>query len=490
MLSGEKMTTELSDEVRIGESPTRRSGVDVWTALAAAVAATFVVGATRPLADPDVWWHVRTGDLILGHGIPRTEPWAYTALGRHWTPTSWLSDVIFAAVHTGLGWRGLILLKVALGTLLLVSLARLLFRDASARLAAPVFILVALTLSPFIAERPQLISLCLVVWLTSRVRNAMLGGGLTWWFVPVTYLWANLHGMWILAPLCLLLVAVCLAADHRPGWHAGSRKAVVLAVITVAASALTPAGPRLTVAALAVRRAAAADVSEWQPTNLLNHFSIFLLILFLLWVLAVARTPSPAPRSELIWMGALFVFMLTAARNVAPVAILVSPFVLIALERAYGPVLARSPSEPRLPRAVAWVVPALCAAIAATLIGTRPPLVDGLPSTIVAELKARPDQVRVLNSYVIGGYLTGEGAPQISVAIDGRTENYDPGFVHRYFLATNQMVGWRHLLSELHPDVAVIGKDSQLATELERQGWKVTTVDGDFVLLDRPGART
>jgi hypothetical protein len=132
----------------------------------------------------------------------------------------------------------------------------------------------------------------------------------------------------------------------------------------------------------------------------------------------------------------------------------------------------------------------LCAAIAATLIGTRPPLVEGLPTTIVAELKARPDQVRVLNSYVIGGYLTGEGAPQISVAIDGRTENYDPDFVHRYFLATNQMVGWRDLLAELHPDVAVIGKDSQLATELERQGWKVTTVDGDFVLLDRPGAGT
>jgi hypothetical protein len=223
---------------------------------------------------------------------------------------------------------------------------------------------------------------------------------------------------------------------------------------------------------------------------LLSHFSIFLLVLFLLWVLAVAQTPSPAPRSEVIWMGALFVFMLTAARNVAPVAILVSPFVLLALERAYGPLLARSPAEPHLPRVVVWIIPAACAAIAVALITLRPPLVAGLPDEIVAELQARPHQVRVLNSYVIGGYLTGEGAPHISVAIDGRTENYDPDYVHRYFLATNQMVGWRSLLSDLHPDVAVIGKDSQLATELERQGWKVTTVDGDFVLLDRPKAKT
>jgi hypothetical protein len=479
------MTTKLSDELQIGVS-TRRPRVDAWAALAAAVGATLLVGAARPLADPDVWWHVRTGELIVRHGIPHVEPWAFTAVGRRWTPTAWFSDVTFAEIHSVFGWRGLIALKVILGALLLVSLFELLLRHASARLAAPVFILVAITLSSFIAERPQLISLCFVVWLASRVRTVHLGGTVSWWIVPITYVWANFHGMWILSPLCLLCAAAGVAVDRRADWRAVSGRATGVALVTLIASLATPVGPPLAISALAVRRAAAADVSEWQPTNLLNHYSVFFLALMFVWVHAVARSRISAPRSEVLWMGVLFVFALAAARNVAPAAILASPFVVLALERAYGPELAKSAPAPEIPRPVLWIGAASALVAAVILIAIRPPLVAGLPSHIVAELQARPGQVRVLNSYVVGGYLTGAGAPHISVAIDGRTENYDPDFVHRYFLATNQTVGWRRLVADLRPNVVVVGKESQLATELRHVGWRTTIVDGDFALLDPP----
>jgi hypothetical protein len=227
-------------------------------------------------------------------------------------------------------------------------------------------------------------------------------------------------------------------------------------------------------------------VSEWQPTNLLDHYSVFFLLLMFVWVHAVARSRISAPRSEVLWMGAVFVFALVAARNVAPAAILASPFVVLALERAYGPELATSAQAPQVPRPVLWLVPTVALVAAAILIAIRPPLVAGLPSAIVTDLQSRPGQVRVLNSYVVGGYLTGAGAPHISVAIDGRTENYDPAFVHRYFLATNQTVGWRTLMADLRPDVVVVGTDSQLATELRHVGWRTTIVDGDFTLLDPP----
>jgi hypothetical protein len=206
----------------------------------------------------------------------------------------------------------------------------------------------------------------------------------------------------------------------------------------------------------------------------------------LIWASAAARAGTPTPRSEIVWVGALLIFALTAARNVAPVAILISPFVLLALERHLGRRLAQAAEAPQLPRLTLWAIGAGAAVIALLLVAARPPLVSGLPTKIVSNLMARPGPVRVLDSYGVGGYLTGAGAPHISVAIDGRTDNYDPAFVHRYFLAMGRMVGWRSLIADLDPDVAVIGRHSQLTSELQRLGWRVTLTDGNFALLEPP----
>jgi hypothetical protein len=480
------MTTALNDTRKETVDPPARRQIDVWALLAGAVATTFVLAASKPLQDPDIWWHVRTGELILRHGVPHKEPWAFTAMGRSWTPTSWLSDAALAAIHDVFGWRGIIILKTLLGAILLFALFRMLFATTTkTRIAAPVFILVAVTLSPFIAERPQLISLCLVVWLAHTVRDGLLGKLPSWWVVPVTYAWANIHGMWILSPICLLLVALGAALDRRPDWRRLSGRSASVALAALVVASLTPAGPRLVFSSIMIHRAA-GDVSEWQRTNLLDHYSVFLLALMLVWVVAVARSGIPTPPSEILWMGAMFVFALVAARNIAPVAILVSPFVVSAVDRTFGARIARAAPPPALPRSTGWLVVSAGFLALVTLVAQRPPVVAGLPTAIVANLMERPGPVRVLNSYVVGGYLTGAGAPHISVAIDGRTENYDPKFVHRYFMATTRMVGWRSLLADLKPQVAVIGKNSQLAEELRREGWTVKLTDGDFALLEPP----
>jgi hypothetical protein len=444
------------------------------------------VSAARPVADPDVFWHVRTGQLILDEGIPRVEPWAFTAIGREWVPTAWLSDLAMALAHAGIGWRGLILFKLVLTAILLTGLARLLLDSGPARLAVPILVLATFSLGPFLTERPQLVSLCLTVALVHVCRGLLLDGQISWWVVGVGYLWANLHGMWVLMPTALCLVALGIAMDHRPGWRAPAARSLLIAALTIISSALTPVGPRLPLAPFAVHRAA-SDVSEWLPTNLLDPFSMFFLAMFLVWVASAALSSVPAPPSEVLWMLGILVFSVAAARNVAPATILGAPFVVSALTRAYQPRLARIAPAPRVPTWIPVSLVAVACVSATALTAVRPPLVEGLPSRVVAELRDRQVTMRVLNSYSIGGYLTGMGAPQISVAIDGRTENYDPEYVHRYFDATTRMVGWRELVGALDPDVAVIGRRSQLSYELQRLGWRPTMTDGDYVLLDRPG---
>src|SRR5512137_2497119 len=57
----------------------------------------------RPIADPDFWWHLRTGQLIVQtHTIPRTDPFSFTKAGGPWITHEWLSEVfIFGLFHMG-----------------------------------------------------------------------------------------------------------------------------------------------------------------------------------------------------------------------------------------------------------------------------------------------------------------------------------------------------------------------------------------------------
>ena len=462
----------------------RRHGSDAWVWFAGVVGSIFWAGTARPLGDPDIWWHVRTGRLILDSGIPHKEPWAFTAIGRDWVPTAWLSDVVLAGTHDLLGWRGIVVLKVALSALLLLILARQLFSAASSRIAAPLFALTAITLSPFMAERPQLAALVLTSWLTSRVRLALDGRPIPWWSVAVAYLWANLHGMWVLFPLAMGALALGLTLDRRPGWRQGAARALTAGLAAVVAAALTPVGPRLAYWPLVVRDAA-SDISEWQPTVLASRFSLAFALLFLLWPFALARAKTLAPRSEIVWMLGVFLFSLQAGRNVAPAIVLMAPFVAVALQRAFGERLfaIRTPTVPRGLHAVT-----LTAAVSVTtfLCLAQQPLVDGLPFRMIDRLRDEPGVVRVLNSYNVGGALTGFGAPEVSVAIDGRTDNFEPAFVHRYLAATTKLVQWRKVVREVDADFAVLGKGGTLATELRHAGWERVMVDHDFVLLRAP----
>src|SRR5271170_6069426 len=49
--------------------------------------------AVRGVVDPDVWWHLRTGQLILqNHHLFNSDPYSFTRFGQPWVNHEWLSD--------------------------------------------------------------------------------------------------------------------------------------------------------------------------------------------------------------------------------------------------------------------------------------------------------------------------------------------------------------------------------------------------------------
>src|SRR5215475_3441117 len=77
-------------------------------------------------ADPDLFWHVRTGQLVLAtRAAPTADPWSYTHAGARWTDHEWLADALQAWLWQSFGNAGLLLLRDAQLALAVAALAAL-----------------------------------------------------------------------------------------------------------------------------------------------------------------------------------------------------------------------------------------------------------------------------------------------------------------------------------------------------------------------------
>ena len=95
----------------------------------AAVLVIMALPVTRTIQDPDFWWHLRAGQLILQHGgLLGNDPFTYTVANHHWTMHEWLNEVLFA-VEFSIGGLGLIVLILSavtwLGLVAVMQKARL-----------------------------------------------------------------------------------------------------------------------------------------------------------------------------------------------------------------------------------------------------------------------------------------------------------------------------------------------------------------------------
>ncbi len=89
---------------------------------------TFLVGATFYAGrvftvDPDMWWHITTGQTILAtHHWPTVDPYSFTVHGQPWIAFEWLGEVLIGAVARIGGVRGLDALVIVLGGAVMIAL--------------------------------------------------------------------------------------------------------------------------------------------------------------------------------------------------------------------------------------------------------------------------------------------------------------------------------------------------------------------------------
>ena len=178
--------------------------------MAVVLLAAFSYAFTPLRASQDEWWHLKTGKWIWEHrALPTNDIFTYTGENMRWYNHEWLSQLLFYAAFMagkaiGVGSiTGLVLFKslVVVGTFGLVGwLVRL--RGAAWPAVILITFLAAEISRRTIYPRPPIFSYLLLAvfllilyhWKQGRLKSRWL------WILPaLTVLWANLHGMVLLA---------------------------------------------------------------------------------------------------------------------------------------------------------------------------------------------------------------------------------------------------------------------------------------------------
>ena len=187
------------------------------------IAAHFTL-TSSVVADPDIWWHWRTGQWMLEHrAVPVTDPFSSVSsegVGKPWAAYSWLFELLMQWLYQLFGLRGIFVYKIPVVLGILWSVLALMRRLQQSFLAAVGLTgLTLLVLTPLLTPRPWLLTILLFtleLHLLLHFRQTRNTRSL-YWLLPLFALWANLHIQFIYGfiPLGLIVAEPVIEAFLR-----------------------------------------------------------------------------------------------------------------------------------------------------------------------------------------------------------------------------------------------------------------------------------
>lgn len=483
--------------------------------------------AVRETLDPDMWWHLRTGEYIWEQGIPRQDIFSYTVRDHTWITHEWLSEAFMWLVYRVGGLPGLMMAFA--GIIALTFWLIYLHCPGRPYLAAFVVLLAAVTSALFWGARPQMFNLLLAAGLLYILeRMTEDGGRRTVVLVPLLVaLWANLHSGYLLGVALLATYAAgevlsagirglgdwwityCKArGEHRafstyfPPRSSRPLRLVLLTVASMVAALLNPNTYRLWLYPFETLGSPAMQeqILEWQSPDF--HFRYFWFFGAMLALGLVSFTLShrrPTWTEFLLFLG-LAAAGLLSSRNIPLFAVATTPVIarhlLSSLEgtRLHPFLSGLTPSAPP-PRRLAWLNLLLLMVGAAAVVGWTAHKISQNETAIARHYpvaavdfleQAELAQARGYNHYNWGGYLIWRGLP---VFVDGRADVYGDDFLFYYLQTWELTSSWRQPLLEWQVEYVLIEPQRSLGTLLIASGeWTPVYTDevAQVLVRERP----
>ncbi len=466
--------------------------------LAALLCVLAVIFASTRLNDPDMWWHLKMGQIIWdSHSIPTTDLFSYTTNHQASVPQEWLSQLsMYAAFHAA-GFSGLMAWLCTIGSLLLVvgySLCWVYTNNPKISFFGALTIWMFSTIG--FSPRPQMIGYLLLLFELllihlGRTRNPR------WFFgLPLLFaVWVNCHGSFLLG---FAIAGIFLFAAFTPfqagllvstSWHPRARKTFLIMMVVAAVALLcNPVGIKQVLYPLNTlfhQPIGLAQVEEWQPLRMSDARGIALMAsLVCIFPVVIIR------RSELMWDELLLLsagtwLAVSHTRMLFVFGILVAPVLCRLLSDFWDGYDVEH--ERPVPNAIL-----IAASIAVAILAFPGPksiaqqLDRGNPVGAVAFMQANHLAGPMLNEYVYGGYLIW-AATQYPVFIDGRADVFEWTGVFAEFARWEQLqMPPRELLDKYKISFCLLARKSPLTTMMALlPDWKIVYQDDTSVIFQR-----
>ena len=485
----------------------KRSILDSVFSFPVMVAATLIVLTVLTVRsrfnDPDLWWHLKTGEIIWNtHSIPQTDLFSFTTNNHAWTDHEWLSQVTMYGAWKFGGNAGLMLWLCVSASLLFIAayaLCALYSGNAKVALLGALvtwyFATIGLAIRPHMLGYLLLVCELLIVHL-GRSRNRR-------WFLllpPLFALWVNCHGSFFFGLIVLAIFLFSSFLEFRAGslvaasWDKSRRRTLALMfVLSVLALFVNPVGPSLVFYPLDVmfhQSTGLSTVGEWGPIVFDNNPRALGILaaagfLFLLTLLRRAELRL----DELLLFALGFGMALRHTRMLFVFGLLAAPLLARLLSDvwdSYDPARDR-----RAPNAIMILI-ALSIAVLAFPSSNQLDLQvrDGNPVKAVEFIRRAGLSGRMLNEYVYGGYLIW-ALPEHKVFMDGRADVYEwTGVLDEFGDWAMLRVDPRILLDKYRVDFCLLSRNAPMSRVLPYlPGWKMVYSDEmSMIFAKSPGA--
>lgn len=457
--------------------------------------------AARSVIDPDVWWHLRTGQLIWeSHKIPHGDPFSFTKPGQPWTDHEWLAQILIYALYSLTGWGGLIA-----GFAIIIAAAYLIvfLRSPGRPYVAGIFTVWGAVASiPCWGVRPQMLTLLLASILLWILERSEQNPRVLCWAPLLMLLWVNLHAGYALglAFLALFLVGDTLDAAFTGNQQTPARRLRHLATAAAACIAVVPLNPygsrlyRYPFETLR-SRTMQAYISEWHSPDFHQGRYLPLLLMILTTLAVLGFWPRRLRARELLLLSVTLYAALRSARHIPVYALIAVPLLssviqarLAEIGKARLFVGTTSLTRTKLLINIGLLSGFLAfIAVRISFVIRQQPAAEAreFPAAAVSFLLRTRPPGALLNYYNWGGYFIWKLQPVYPVFIDGRADLYGDAFMDQFF-STYSLTGrsWRAPLQAGGIRTVVMPPDAPLLAALRTMPeWKEIFADSQATIL-------
>lgn len=471
-------------------------------ALASSLAALAVLTVRSRFQDPDLWWHLRTGQIIwTERRLPRADLFSFSTQQSAWVPHEWLAQLTIFGSWKAAGDSGLMVWFGVLTAALLILEYRLCWLYARNAKIAFLGALAAWFFSTIgLAIRPQMLGYTLLVCELLFLELGRSRDGR--WFLmlpPLFAVWVNCHGSFFLGLVLLGALLACAFVNVHAGllvsrpWDGSSRKLLAWSAgFSGLAVSLNPVGKDLLAYPLWTMfdaRMQLDAVSEWQRLAFDDVRALALVALTGLILLMPLLRRRELYLEELLWPALAFALAARHQRLLFACGIVLAPVVCRQLADFWED-YRRERDHPL------WN--AMLVAAALGTVGLA------FPSSAEMEAQVRRNNPveavefirrtrlagRMLNEYGYGGYLIW-ALPERKVFIDGRADVFAwSGVLRDYGAWATLEADPAALLDRYHIDFCVLSRAAPLARVLPYlPGWSEAYSDSQARIFVRSGAR-